>query len=286
MKKHVFLTIYIGLILSSCSFFESKKEGIPVARVNNTYLYKQDIQDLVTPGMSPDDSALVVNGFVERWARQQLLLDGAKRNISLDDQERMENLVAQYRADLYAQAYKDVMVAKGLDSAVTDGEAKAFYENNKNNFKLNEELLKLMFIQVNENAYNLDDVKKRFVRFDAEDKRYLDSISVQFQTQSLNDSVWVSADQVIKTIAPLTPENKEDYLKKTSFLQLRDSLGLYLIAIEDKLSRNEDAPLEYVMPTVKQVLVNRKKLELIKKLEKDIIKDAIENNQFEIYDEK
>lgn len=286
MKKKVFLAVLVVMVISSCSFFENEQEGIPVARVNNSFLYKSDIEDLVTPNMFPEDSALVVNGFVERWARQQLLLDGAKRNIAINDQERMENLVEQYRADLYAQAYKDVMVAKGLDSAVTNAEVKSFYENNKENFKLNEDLLRLRYIQISENAYNLDDVKKKFTRFNNEDKRYLDSISVQFKAQSLNDSIWISADQVVKTIPAITPENKDEYLKNTSFLQLRDSLGLYLIAIEEKLSRNEEAPLDYVIPTVKQVLVNRKKLDLIKKLEKDIIKDAIKNNQFEVYDKE
>lgn len=67
------------------------------------------------------------------------------------------------------------------------------------------------------------------------------------------------------------------------FLELRDSLGLYLISIKEHLMRNDEAPLEYVMPTVKQIILNKRKLELIKELEKDITKDAIKNKQFEIY---
>ncbi len=42
-------------------------------------------------------------------------------------------------------------------------------------------------------------------------------------------------------------------------------------------------PLSYIKPTIEQIILNKRKLELIKKLEKDITKDAIKNNDFEIY---
>ena len=53
--------------------------------------------------------------------------------------------------------------------------------------------------------------------------------------------------------------------------------------INDVLLRNDAAPLEYVKPTIRQIVINKRKLELIKQLEKDITKDAIKNKQFEIY---
>ena len=72
-------------------------------------------------------------------------------------------------------------------------------------------------------------------------------------------------------------------LKKTNFLQLRDSLGLYLVAVKSTLERNQNAPLEYVRPTINQIIKNKRKLALIQKLEKEIKDDAIKNKQFEIY---
>ena len=72
-------------------------------------------------------------------------------------------------------------------------------------------------------------------------------------------------------------------LKKSNFAQLQDSLGVYLVKIEDLLKRNDIAPLSHIKPTIQQIILNKRKLELIKKLEKDITKDAIKNNDFEIY---
>ncbi|RXG28909.1 hypothetical protein SAMN04487999_0105 [Leeuwenhoekiella palythoae] len=277
------LVLFAALVVS-CDLLGSKAPaGVPVARVGNAYLYKEDIEKLITAELSPEDSTTLVNGYINRWATKRLLVDNAQRNITLDEQDRLNNLVEQYKLDLFSQAYKDALVARSLDSSITDAEASQFYTENKENFKLNESLLKLRYIEMGENDYNEDEIKKRFTRFNAKDKRFLDSISVQFRAQYLNDSTWISLDKVIAKIPPVNVENSDQLLNKTEFLQLRDSLGLYLIAVNDRLDRNDDAPLEYVLPTVKQILLNRRKLDLIKQLEKDITKDAIKNKQFELY---
>lgn len=72
-------------------------------------------------------------------------------------------------------------------------------------------------------------------------------------------------------------------LKKSNFVQLQDSLGVYLVKIEDVLNPNDTPPLSYIKPTLKQIILNKRKLELIKKFEADITKDAIETKNFEIY---
>ena len=277
------LVLFAGLVVSWDLLGSKVPAGVPVARVGNAYLYKEDIEKLITAELSPEDSTTLVNGYINRWATKRLLVDNAQRNITLDEQDRLNNLVEQYKLDLFSQAYKDALVARSLDSSITDAEASQFYTENKENFKLNESLLKLRYIEMGENDYNEDEIKKRFTRFNAKDKRFLDSISVQFRAQYLNDSTWISLDKVIAKIPPVNVENSDQLLNKTEFLQLRDSLGLYLIAVNDRLDRNDDAPLEYVLPTVKQILLNRRKLDLIKQLEKDITKDAIKNKQFELY---
>jgi len=38
-----------------------------------------------------------------------------------------------------------------------------------------------------------------------------------------------------------------------------------------------------VSPTIEQIILNKRKLELIKKLEKDITKDAIKDKKFETF---
>jgi len=174
-------------------------------------------------------------------------------------------------------------VNQSVDTSITSEEANEIYERNKETFKLNEELIKFRYIKLNENSVKLDEIKRRFKRFDKKDKQILDSIAVQFKSYSLNDSIWIRADQAISKISAIKAENKKELLKKSNFIEIKDSLGLYLMQINDVLLRNETAPLEYVMPTIKQIVINKRKLEFIKQLEKDITKDAIKNKQFELF---
>ncbi|MDG5493039.1 peptidyl-prolyl cis-trans isomerase [Psychroserpens sp. SPM9] len=271
------------MTLVSCDFFKETDDRIPVARIGENYLYQEDIEDLVVEGTPANDSTQIVNSFINRWATQQLLLDGAVRNLSEGKQADFNKLITQYKNDLYTKAYLEALVKKSIDTVVNETEAKAVFDANQETFKLNEELVKFRYITIPQNAINEDEIKSRFKRFDADDKRYLDSISVQFKSYSLNDSVWVKASQMTEKISVLNSENKKELLKKSNFVQLKDSLDLYLMQIKDVLSQNDLAPLEYVKPTVEQIVINKRKLELIKQLEKDITKDAIKNKQFEIY---
>lgn len=274
----------IFIVFTSCQFFAEKDERIPLARVNNAYLYLEDIEDLVSDDTSVEDSTLLVQNFINRWATQQLFLDGALVNLSDSKQQDFNKLVVQYKNDLYTKAYIEALVKRSIDTLINYEEAEAYYENNKEAFKLNEELIKFRYLHVDESIIDFEGIEEKFKRFDDDDIKVLDSISVQFKSYSLNDSIWIRVNQVINKIPAITNENKNQLLKKSNFVQLKDSLGVYLMQINDVLLRNDTAPLEYVKPTIDQIVINNRKLELIRKLEKDITKDAIKNKQFEIYD--
>jgi hypothetical protein len=283
LKFRNILIIGFIVLLSSCKYFAKEQEGTPIARVNEIYLYEDDIKELVIDGISKEDSILRVRNFINQWATQQLLISGAEVNLSEEKQQGFNALVEQYRNDLFTKAYLEGLVKQNIDTTVTIQEAEEVYQRNKETFKLNEELIKFRYINVSESNDDIKTVEERFKRFDLEDKKILDSISIQFKAYSLNDSIWIKADQVMTKIPVINAENKKELLKKSNFIQLKDSLGLYLMQINDVLYRNDIAPIEYVMPTIKQIVINKRKLEFIKQLEKDITKDAIKNKQFEIY---
>ena len=283
MNSKSYIYTLLILLLFSCKFFKEEDNRIPVARVNTEYLYQDDIQDIVSSGLSNEDSIIQVNNYVNRWATQQLLVQGAQLNLNETKLNQFDKFVEQYKKDLYAKAYLEALVNRKLDTIVGLEEAQAYYESNMEAFKLNEELIKFRYINLDLNRQDATEIAKKFRRFDSIDKMELDSISIQFKSYSLNDSIWIKLSQVINKIPVINPENKGELLKKSNFVQLKDSLGLYLMRTNEFLLQNDTAPLEYVLPTIKQIVINKRKLEKTKELEKDITKDAIKNKQFEIY---
>ena len=275
--------LLLFFLFSACNYLEKEEEREVIARVNETYLYKEDIEPLIGEGVSAEDSTLIVSNFVNRWATQQLLIDKAKFNLSTQQQKEFDELVKNYKNELYSKAYADALVAKQLDTSFNESEIEEYYNSNLENFRLNEDLLKLRFIQLDKNSLDLQEIKEKFVRYNEQDKKDLDQISLTFKAFSFNDSVWVGSGSVYDKIGPLNDSNKSQLLKKSNFLQLEDSLEVYLVYVKDFLKRNDQAPLEYATSTIKQILLNQRKADLVQKLEKDITRDAIENEQFEIY---
>lgn len=279
MKKY--LIVFIALWFSSCEFFQQKNVEDVVARAGENYLYKSDIEKLVSEHLSKEDSTLLVNNFIERWATRQLLMDKAKMNLSEEKQKAYEELISNYRLELYTKGYKDIIATRELDSVISQNELEKFYNENKNSFLLNEELLQLRYIHVGKNNTSIPKIKQQLIRFQQEDQAELLQKLIQFKSHSLNDSTWVQAVNVLNAIPVITHDNFDQLLKKTNFVELQDSLGVYLIYVKDVLLRNEIAPLNYVKPTIEQIILNGRKLETIKKIEKDIIEDAIRNKTFE-----
>ena len=279
-----FLTIISLIVLCSCDFINQDNLDTTIARVNDSYLYKKDIKNLIFENTSKDDSTLIVANFINRWATKQLLIDQSIINLTQEKQDAYNNLVNQYKTDLYIEAYKSSIVAKQLDSVITFEELEKFYNQNKENFKLNDNLLKIRYIHIDENFSNTKELVEKFKRFDSIDKNELTKLSIKFKAFNLNDSIWIKNDLLIGVL-PVLKQNNIQVLKKTNFTQLQDSLGVYLVKIEAVLKTNDIAPLSYVKPTIEQIVINKRKQEILKKIEKEITIDAIKNKNFELFTE-
>lgn len=277
-----FILVLFSLVLYSCEYFQQSDDRKVVVRVNDSYLYESDIQALINENTSSEDSSIIVSNYITRWATQQLLIDRAELNLPQSQQIEFNELVNNYRNELYTNAYTDAVVSRDLDTTLNREDVQQYYEQNKENFILNEDLVKLRYINMAKNSNNLDDIKKKIIRFNDEDQQDLLNMAIQFKNYSMNDSVWVKTKSVYDKIGPLSVEDRASLLKKSNFMELQDSLNVYLVYVNDVLSRNEQAPIEYASATIREILLNKRKQALIKELEKDITKDAIKNNEFEI----
>ncbi|NNE03366.1 MAG: peptidyl-prolyl cis-trans isomerase [Eudoraea sp.] len=286
-KKHIQIAscaIVLLLIFSCEGLFQQETDNEPLARVGNTYLYKADIKAIPGDAMTAQDSISFVTNYVNNWAVKQLLFSKAQINLTEDQIQEFDRLVANYRLDLFTRAYKEALVLSGEDTTITDSQLQSFYEQEKVNFVLKEKLVQLRFIEIPQQFLNKEEVTEKLKRFNEEDLAYLDSVGVQFRKLNFNDSLWVPVSRVLREIPPLSYENEGRYLKKSQFFELEDSIGVYLGKVSNVLSVNEIAPLSYIEPTIRQVLLNRRKLDYMRRLETEILDEAVKQKEFEVYE--
>ena len=104
-KKNItgFLVILvICLLCTSCAdLWNSPSDERPLASVGDNYLYEADVMELLSEDLSERDSAYFVTNFINTWAAKQLLLSKARINLREDQLEEFEQLVNDYRTDLY-----------------------------------------------------------------------------------------------------------------------------------------------------------------------------------------
>ena len=79
--------------------------------------------------------------------KEKVLYDLSIINLSQLKSE-IDELVNNYRVDLYINSYKDLIVNSRIDSIVTNEQIDSFYSMNLNNFKLNENLVKYRYVKV------------------------------------------------------------------------------------------------------------------------------------------
>jgi hypothetical protein len=281
MRKYSFILLL--LVLNSCNYFTIKNETEnAVARVNNVYLYKDDLKGIAASYTSKQDSVLVTTNFINNWIKQQLLLSKATLNLE-NDAQKFEKLVKKYREDLYINSYKEAVVQEYLNTEISTEDIEKFYAENSKNFKLNEELLKLKFIKIGKDVFDKKEILKLFKSNKKADLDSLASKEMSLKLHHLNDSVWVKYSDLVFKIPLLKTIDKKELLKKDNFIQKEDSLSLYLVAVKEVLGRNEIAPITYISPTIEQMILHQRKLLLIRNIEETLIDDASKKQKFEIY---
>ncbi len=100
---------------------------------------------------------------------------------------------------------------------------------------------------------------------------------------SLEDSIWIRFDDLIKNTPLAGLPNKVDFLNKTNYTEFSDDLSLYFLKINEYKISNDISPLEVVYDQIRNIIINKRKVALAKNLEEDIYERAKNNEEFEIY---
>ena len=278
-----FLFSFIFLFISvSCKKFIPDQKDL-IARVGSNYLYKDDLVKLLGNPLDYSDSLIKVRSIIDNWARSQLLIQQSKINLPEDDLQGLEFLVDNYRKNLYENTYRKAVISKNLDTLISDYEMQNFLSDNEELFKLKAPLFQVRYIHLPPDNVDQFEIQRSFQRFDAYDKKFLDSLSFQFNNFILSDSLWIDKSNLTSTVSFLDRKNFKKYIRKLKFFKIEDSLGVYLFYLRNYLEIGDIAPSQVIKTTIKNIILNRRKIEFIKKFEKEILYDAIKSKNFEIY---
>ena len=276
--KLFFLQVF--LLFFSCSFVTDDNTK-NIARYGESFLSKEEFQSLIQGGKI-NDSISMANSIINNWAIEKILIERAELNLNETKLQRIQSLAEDYKSNLLSQAYLEALVNSTINLEVDSIEILNLYENNKSLFDLNEDIFKLVYVELPLDFSDTYVVRSKIKRFKRDDQIFLDSISFRFKSFSLTTEEWISQNSLIQKFPFLTNYNYRS-LKNYNFFQFKDSLSLYLIKIKESVKKGDISPIDYVLPTLEYMSLNKRKKELMLSIKTDILKDALEKNKLEIY---
>lgn len=274
------------VLLSSyqCKQLQLGQENFVLARVGNEYLYASDLPELPQGKKTIQDSILWARDYVNRWGRQQLLYQQARVNLSDEQQLALENTIQNYRTELFANTYKDVLLNKEVSKTVTDSSLQAYYNQNKTNFRLQSPLIQFRSIRLMQTHPDFEQIRSHFISYLPLDQKYLDSLHYQFDYSQLNDSVWFEFSPRVMKDSLVYDQLREQLSKKSQFFEFKDSVHVSLNYILQHKSIGEYAPFMYLKPTIENIRNNQQRVRQQKAFELQFLQDALKNKTFEIYE--
>jgi len=283
------LGVIVAMLVVSCDLIRFKKDTAPgagrkaVARVNDVYLYQDELAGIVSDRVSKEDSAQRVQTYIDSWVRKQLLISQAMKTIDINEAE-VERKVLEYRYTLIGYEYQNFYINKNLDNNVSDADIQKYYTEHIDNFILKQNIVKGTFIVVPKGAPRTNRIKELIYSNKEKDINELRSFCLSFSTAyHIADSSWMEFDKLVVGSPLAEIPNKVQFLKSNPYYETSDTESLYYLKVDEYKISDNASPLEFVKEEIKNIILNKRKVELAKKLEDDVYENAAKRKDFEVY---
>ena len=274
--------LVIAAAMTGCGQEHNHKGKTPLVEVSGEFLYKEDLQAALPLNISKDDSVLFAEHYIRNWIEDALLFDKAEGNIP--DNDKISKLVENYRRALIMHTYQEELVNQKLANDISEEEINAYYEKNKELFRLDNPLVKGLFIKVPLSSPDLGNVRVWY-------RKNNQDVIEKLEKYSLRNAVsydifydrWTSVPDVAAKIPLKVLDTDANYLDKNRNVEVKDTAFCYFLHIEDFLGKDKQKPLDFARDEIKEILINLKRVEFINKVKEDLYQRASDRNKIIYY---
>lgn len=286
-KNFVFSLICVLVLFSSCKKGADKpaeQTDEPIVQVFGETLYKSDVMEALPKGLSKNDSILTAKAFEEKWIREHLVYEIAKKNIS--DKDKIDEMVENYRHTLITYTYQEELLKEHLSQKISEDELRKYYDANKNKLALTANLVKGIYLKVPLNAPQKDELLKRYKSNSDEAKEYIEKYSLRNAVgyDYFYDN-WKNFAE-IASVLPGSINDSPQFLTTHKTYQAQDSLYVYLLNIHEYKLAGSIPPFEYAKAQITDLILNQRKDAFIHKFEDDIYRKAVGDKDVKFFTNK
>lgn len=284
MVRLVFIII-AALLVGSCTLFETVTKGEKVAQIGRAALYKSDIEKIIPKGISPQDSAALVRQYIDSWAIRQLMLQKAQEQLPKSEKD-VAQLLEDYRMQLLIFRYENKFVEERLDTTVLESQRREYYNAHQGSFVGKNGVMKGRLVKMQNSSPNLQIMRKLAQGRETESLEELEELAYNsaYKYSNYNNN-WVDLNIVAKEAGAPLEELQDLMAKQKGVVEVKDTVYTNIIQVLDYVAPGETTPFEYNSEKIKEIIISRRKQELLAALQRDILNDALNNNKLKITEE-
>jgi hypothetical protein len=286
--RNKLLFVTLSLSIGACDFFRfrSEKEGDDpiIATVDGQNLLRSELSFIGLESKSHEDSTNLADRYVQSWVRKQLLIKEAGNSMDFDEAEINRKLL-DYKYALMVYEYEKKFVEDNLDTEVSQNEVEDYYNLNKANFSLKEIIVRANFVKFEKGSPQNNQAEKLIRSQNQKDSDSFKELATNSGTNYfLEDSTWVGLDDIIINTPLANQSNKIDLVRNNKQIITEDDRYRYYFKILEYRLQNQVPPMEFVKDEITKILINKRRIELVDQLQKDVYNNALQKDEFKIYD--
>jgi hypothetical protein len=271
----------IVTILSSCNYIGYKSEDPYVAKVFDKVYLLKDLKSQLPIGMTKPDSLARVNDILTRWVKKELLLRMAEENLD-ESQRDLSRELEEYRNSMLIHRYQQQLLNQKLDTVLTAADIRNYYDNQPEEFTLGNSIVKAVYVEIPKTLAKTDQIRKWMTENSTRSMSELESYSFQYASKYDHfNNDWVNFGTILGRI-PGVKEEPEQLLRSSKFHQFSDLNNYYFILVNDYILAGEKAPFDFVKDRIESLILNTRKMEFLRDLEKNIYEKGKRENRFSI----
>ncbi|MBQ0024748.1 MAG: hypothetical protein KBT00_03355 [Bacteroidales bacterium] len=281
--KRVLSFLVFACLVSSCGFLSGGQGDRRVAAIGREVLYESEVRKLLPQNVTPQDSAAMVRKYIDTWALSKLMLLKAQEELSKKDKD-IDAQIEDYKRVLLGYRYEKLYVESRLDTVVSDDEISSYYDEHTVNYVFPYSILKARVVKISPKSPYYEMVRNNFPGNAGMDIDALEELCYSSAERYTDFSKsWIP-------VAALAKEIGEDVfwcesnISKGRFFEKEGETGSYLVYVSDYVEPNELSPVEYNKENIKETIISRRKQDLLSKLERDLLGEAINKKKLKIYE--
>lgn len=270
----------LALTAFSCQSPEADQQSEHIARVGDEYLSLEQAKKAIPPFIYKEDSAAALAQYRQQWIQRKLVLREADK-MNLRQREEIQQRLKRARDEILREALRMHIITDEMDTTVSDQEVKAYYDANKEHFKLGERYVQYRHLK----TQTIEDARtaKRALQSGTSWDQVADNYAMEPPDAIENARNFRPISEVLNGNEIMRRYLQTMDINEISPIQRVN--GVYqFVQLTGRREQNETADMEWVMDKVENWIILDKRKRKFNSYLKNLYLKAESNNEMDVYD--